>query len=80
MTGAVVTALGHHEAGLFSNDEGLVQTLKSIGSKVHEYSWHLPCHDYHKKLVTPKFADLTNSSGKTEASSSQAAAFLKHFV
>ena len=27
-----------------------------------------------------KFADITNSSGKTEAGSSQAAAFLENFV
>jgi leucyl aminopeptidase len=51
-----------------------------VGERVHEYSWHLPCTDYHKKLVSPKHCDLTNSSGKTEASSSQAAAFLKSFV
>lgn len=47
---------------------------------MHERSWHLPCNEYHTKLITPKYCDLTNSSGKTEAGSSQAAAFLKSFV
>jgi leucyl aminopeptidase len=36
----------------------------------------LPVVDYHRELIKPKSADLTNSSGKTEAGSSQAAAFL----
>lgn len=40
----------------------------------------MPCIQYHKNLVSPKHCDLTNSSGKTEASASQAAAFLKSFV
>ena len=40
----------------------------------------MPCTEYHKKIVSPKHCDLTNSAGKTEAGSSQAAAFLKSFV
>jgi len=40
----------------------------------------MPVTDYHKKLVSPKHCDLTNSSGKVEAGASQAAAFLKCFV
>ena len=35
---------------------------------------------YHHDLIKHKFADTTNSSGKTEAGSSQAAAFLQNFV
>lgn len=40
----------------------------------------MPLVDYHRDMVKHKFADLTNSSGKTDASASQAAAFLEHFV
>lgn len=40
----------------------------------------MPVVEYHRELVRHKYADLTNSSGKTEAGSSQAAAFLEHFV
>lgn len=40
----------------------------------------MPIDQYHLKLVKPKHADLTNSSGKAEGASSQAAAFLSHFV
>ncbi len=40
----------------------------------------MPVTEYHKKLITPKYCDLTNSSGKSEASAGQAAAFLQSFV
>jgi leucyl aminopeptidase len=40
----------------------------------------MPLVDYHRDMVKHKFGDLTNSSGKTDASASQAAAFLEHFV
>lgn len=80
LTGAIGIALGSYYAGLFTNNEEIVKILRTIGEKVHEESWHLPCNDYHKNLVTPKHCDLTNSSGKSEAGSSQAAAFLRHFV
>lgn len=40
----------------------------------------MPLVDYHRELVRHKFADITNNSGKTEAGSSQAAAFLENFV
>lgn len=80
LTGAMVTCLGSDATGVFSNDEGLVHDLKTVGEKVHERSWHLPVNQYHKDIITPKYCDLTNHSGKTEAGASQAAAFLKEFV
>ena len=80
LTGAIITALGHEAAGFFTNSEKLFSEMREIGERVHELSWHMPCTDYHKRIVSPKHCDLTNSAGKTEASSSQAAAFLKSFV
>ena len=80
LTGAIIFALGHELAGLFTNDKGLFKSLRNVGERVHEPLWHMPCTDYHLNLVTPKTADLTNSPGKPEAGSAQAAAFLKQFV
>jgi leucyl aminopeptidase len=80
LTGAIITALGHEATGFFTNSEKLYSEMREIGERVHELSWHMPCTDYHKRIVSPKHCDLTNSAGKTEASSSQAAAFLKSFV
>ena len=40
----------------------------------------MPVTDYHKKLITPKHADISNAPGKNDAGAAQAAAFLKCFV
>jgi leucyl aminopeptidase len=40
----------------------------------------MPVDDYHLELIKPKAADLTNSPGKPDGASSQAAAFLRSFV
>ena len=80
LTGAMIFALGHRYAGGFTNSENLVNNLKAAGKQVHEDVWHMPLDDYHRDLVKHKFADITNSSGKSEAGSSQAAAFLENFV
>lgn len=65
LTGAIGTALGSEFAGLFTNDKDLTKALKKVGDRIHEPVWHLPITEYHKKLITPKWADLTNSSGKS---------------
>lgn len=40
----------------------------------------MPLDEYHADIIKGKQADITNSSGKGDASSSQAAAFLQRFV
>lgn len=80
LTGAIVTALGHKHAGLFTNNQELGEQLVAIGKQVHQKSWIMPLQDYHRDLIKHKFADITNSTGKSEASASQAAAFLENFV
>ena len=40
----------------------------------------MPIDEYHEDLIKAKQADITNSSGKADGSSCQAAAFLKNFV
>lgn len=80
LTGSMIMALGHRFAGMFGNSDSLKSDLIASGKKVHEEVWEMPLVDYHRNLVKHKFADITNSSGKTEAGSSQAAAFLENFV
>jgi leucyl aminopeptidase len=36
----------------------------------------MPVDEYHHDLIKAKHADITNSAGKSDAASSQAAAFL----
>lgn len=80
LTGAIVIALGNKHAGLFSNSDSLATKFMEAGRQVDENSWRMPVDEYHHELIKAKHADITNSSGKTEASSSQAAAFLQRFV
>ena len=67
-------------AGVYTNNKSLAETLIKSGSQVNELLWHMPLTNYHKNLIKPKHCDITNSSGKSEAGASQAAAFLSNFV
>lgn len=80
LTGNIIAALGHRYAGLFTNDENLRNDLQRAGRQINEESWHMPISEVQREQVRPKIADLTNHSGKIEAGSSQAAAFLEAFV
>lgn len=40
----------------------------------------MPVDSYHHDMIKSKHADITNSAGKPDAASSQAAAFLERFV
>ena len=80
LTGAVIIALGKNRAGLFSNSDDLVKELLGVGEEIQEKTWQLPLEEYHDELIKSKQADITNASRQPEASSCQAAAFLKRFV
>jgi leucyl aminopeptidase len=51
-----------------------------VGKEVGEECWRLPLDSEFREMVKSTHADLTNSSGKDDGPSSQAAAFLWHFV
>lgn len=80
LTGAIIIALGKERAGLFTNSASLTSRLLERGEQMEELLWHMPVDDYHAELIKPKTADLSNSPGKAEGSSCQAAAFLRNFV
>ena len=80
LTGAVITALGLSMAGVYGNNKKLSRNLIKAGEKVNELLWEMPLTDYHKKIIQPKHCDITNSSGRSQAGASQAAAFLSYFV
>lgn len=76
LTGAIIVALGKKHAGLFSNSDNLAIDFIRAGQQVGEESWRMPVDEYHHELIKSKHADITNSPGKPEAASCQAAAFL----
>lgn len=81
LTGACMVALGFRTAGLFGNDETLIDKILTSGKNTDEPICNLPITDVDEKAMKGKIADLANLAGDhSYAGSSRAAAFLKNFV
>ena len=79
LTGAILVALGHEHAGLFSNNDKLSQRIGDAGSEVGEPVWRLPLGASYDKALRSKIADMKNIGGPS-AGSITAAQFLQRFV
>lgn len=79
LTGAIVVALGHEHAGLFSNNDELAIQLLNAGLNANEKLWRMPLSPGYDKIIESKFADIRNSAGRP-AGSILAAQFLQRFV
>lgn len=79
LTGAIVISLGHHHAGLFTNDDTMAETLTKAGLDTGERVWRLPLGSEYDSLLKSKFADMRNIGGRA-AGSITAAQFLKRFI
>jgi leucyl aminopeptidase len=79
LTGAIIVALGQEYAGLFSNDDKLVERLTKAGDETGERVWRMPLGPEYDKIIDSKFADVKNSGGRS-AGSITAAQFLQRFV
>jgi len=81
LTGAIIIALGHEHAGLFSNDDKLSEQLAKAGKAEGEPLWRLPLGDNYDKALTSQIADMQNIAGPgAGAGSITAAQFLQRFV
>jgi leucyl aminopeptidase len=80
LTGAIIVALGHENAGLFSNDDKLAEQLTKSGLAVSEPVWRMPLAPEYDKLVDSKFADVKNTGSGRWAGAITAAQFLQRFV
>ncbi|BDA84050.1 putative cytosol aminopeptidase [Aureimonas sp. SA4125] len=80
LTGAVIVALGNHQAGLFSNNDELSERLHEAGKATGEKVWRLPLGPEYDKLIEGKFADIKNVGSGRAAGSITAAQFLQRFV
>ncbi len=81
LTGAIIIALGHEHAGLFSNDDKLSEQLTKAGKAEGEPLWRLPLGDNYDKALTSPIADMQNIAGPGfGAGSITAAQFLQRFV
>ena len=62
LTGAILVALGHTYAGLFSNDDDWFAQVEAACDATGEIGWRMPLHPEFLELTKGQYADLTNSS------------------
>jgi leucyl aminopeptidase len=79
LTGAIIVALGQEYAGLFSNNDKLVERLNKAGEATGERVWRMPLGPEYDKLIDSKFADMKNTGGRWGGSIT-AAQLLQRFV
>jgi leucyl aminopeptidase len=79
LTGAMLIALGHEHAGLFSNNDALAGELTAAGQESGDKLWRLPLGEAYDRLIDSPIADIKNV-GPREAGSITAAQFLARFV
>jgi leucyl aminopeptidase len=80
LTGAVIVALGHEQAGLFANDETLAADLTAAADSTGELLWRLPLGKAYEKHIKSDIADIKNLGRGREAGSTAGAVFLQQFV
>jgi leucyl aminopeptidase len=80
LTGAILYALGHTFAGVFSNDDDWCSEVAAACDASGELGWRMPLHPEFFELTKGQYADLTNASEQRVAMSSYAAEFLRQFV
>jgi leucyl aminopeptidase len=79
LTGAVVVALGHVNAGIFASDDQMYQRFANANRQAGEKMWRLPLDDDYKEILKSNIADIVNSGGRFGGAVS-AAMFLKEFA
>ena len=79
LTGAIIVALGQEYAGMFSNDDKLVERLNKAGEATGERVWRMPLGPEYDKMIDSKFADMKNTGGRWGGAIT-AAQLLQRFV
>ena len=79
LTGAIIIALAHEFAGLFSQDETLADQIQAAGKASGDAVWRMPLAKAHFDMIKSDVADIKNI-GPREGGSSTAAAFIGKFV
>ena len=79
LTGAILVALGHENAGVFSNDDDLCNAFLKAAGEEGEGAWRMPMGPAYDKLLKSRVADMKNIGGRM-AGSITAAQFLQRFV
>ena len=79
LTGAIIAALAHEYAGMFSNDDTLADSLAAAGKASGEKLWRFPMGPVYDKMIDSPIADMKNV-GSRFGGSITAAQFIARFV
>jgi leucyl aminopeptidase len=79
LTGACMRALGTEVAGVFGNNQALVDQVRDAGEATDEPVWQLPLYQGYRKQLDSTVADMKNL-GYGEGGAITAALFLEAFV
>ena len=83
LTGAIITALGHHNTGLFTRDDSahdkLAAELLAAGKQTGDTAWRMPIEEAYNEQLKSNFADIANIGGSAGGSVT-AACFLERFT
>ena len=79
LTGAILVALAHEFAGMFTKDDELAEQLGAAGEATGDLLWRMPLTKTHDEMIKSDIADMQNI-GIRWAGSSSAAAFLGRFI
>ena len=79
LTGAVVVALGHVNAGIFASTDEIYERFSKANRQAGEKMWRLPLDDEYKDLIKSDIADMVNA-GSGYGGAIFAAMFLKEFA
>ena len=78
LTGACITALGHHTSGLLANNDALAEEVLKAGKEACDEAWRLPMGEKYQEQLKSNFADMANIGGPP-AGTITAACFLSRF-
>ncbi|MFC7286721.1 leucyl aminopeptidase [Herminiimonas glaciei] len=83
LTGACITALGHHNSGLFTRSDdahdALANELLSAGKAAGDTAWRMPIEDSYQEQLKSNFADMANIGGPAGGAVT-AACFLERYT
>jgi len=63
LTGACLMALGPMSAGVFANDDAILEQVQAAAEASDESVWHLPLDRRYRKLLDSEIADVKNIGG-----------------
>jgi len=79
LTGACIVALGSYRAGLFANDDQLLEAYRQAGESTGEQFWPMPLDEDLRDELKSSIADLKHT-GSRNGGAVTAALFLREFV